>query len=279
MDRLPLIVIRGGGDLASGVAYRLFRSGFPILMTEVAHPRMVRCSVSFGEAILSGSVFVEDVQARLIEGAPVEIESVLRREFIGVMIDPEGQIIDKLSPRVIVDARMLKVELEDQRRSNCAVIGLGPGFTAGENVDYVIETMRGITLGKVIDRGSAIANTGTPGVVAGESVRRLIRAPISGTFKAIKKLGDIVEAEDVVGYVDGVPVKVAIAGRLRGLIRDNIFVNSQEKLGDCDPRGEKVDIYTISDKSRAIGGGVLEAAMRYLFAGKDSKEEGVLFRT
>ena len=262
--KAPLVGIRGGGDLASGIAHRLFRAGFPIIISELANPRMVRRSVCFGEAVWEKIVKIEEVEARLIQ-SEAEIEGVKQRRYIGVAVDPEGQIFDKLQVKFLVDARMLKNEVPDQRRHERFVIGLGPGFTAGVNVDKVIETMRGHTLGKVISQGAAIPNTGVPGVIAGESIRRLIKAPKQGIFKSAAELGQIVTEGDIVGWVDEVPVRVLLSGKLRGLIRSGIKVKQGEKIGDCDPRGEKVDIYTISDKARAIGGGVLEAISGELF--------------
>ena len=263
--KAPLVGIRGGGDLASGIAHRLFMAGFPIVISELANPRMVRRSVCFGEAVWENNVKIEGVEARLIQPG-VDIEEIKQRRYIGVVVDPEGQIFDKLQVKFLVDARMLKNEVADQRHQNRFVIGLGPGFTAGVNVDKVIETMRGHTLGKVISQGAAIPNTGVPGVIAGESIRRLIKAPQQGIFKAVAELGQIVTEGDIVGWIDEIPVKVLLSGKLRGLIRSGTKVKQGEKIGDCDPRGEKVDIYTISDKARAIGGGVLEAIVGRIFS-------------
>ena len=151
----PLVGIRGGGDLASGIAHRLFKAGFPIIITELANPRMVRRSVCFGEAVWEGKVEIEGVEARLIH-SEVELEDVKRHRYIGILIDPEGQIFDKLPVQFLVDARMLKRNVADQRRQGRLVIGVGPGFCVGENVDLVIETMRGHTLGQVIYQGSAL---------------------------------------------------------------------------------------------------------------------------
>lgn len=262
--KIPLVGIRGGGDLASGVAHRLFKAGFPVIMSELAHPRMVRRSVCFGEAVWEGQVAIEGVQAQLISSED-KLKGAEQHQYIGVIIDPEGQIFDKLSARFLVDARMLKKEVEDQRRSRRFVIGLGPGFCAGSNVDCVIETMRGHNLGRVIDQGGAIPDTGTPGVIAGESRRRLLKAPCRGIFQAEAELGKIVHEGEVVGRVNDIPVKVSLSGKLRGLIRSGTEVRLGEKIGDCDPRGEAVDIYTISDKARAIGGGVLEAVVGRIF--------------
>ncbi len=265
--KVPLIGIRGSGDLATGVAHRLFKAGFPVIMTELANPRMVRRSVSMGEAVWEGLVCVEGVTAKLLSQplTQQELQGILERQYVGVVVDPEAKSFEQLRIKFEVDARMLKKELPDQRRPDHFIIGLGPGFVAGENIDCVVETMRGITLGQVITKGSPIANTGVPGVVGGESLRRLLKAPKSGLFKACAKLGDLVRAGDTVAYVDDEPVKVLIDGKLRGLIRTGTLVKEREKVGDCDPRGESVDIYTISDKARAIGGGVLEAVVSQIW--------------
>lgn len=263
--KAPLVGIRGGGDLASGIAHRLFKAGFPIIITELANPRMVRRSVCFGEAVWEGKVEIEGVEARLIH-SEVELEDVKRHHYIGILIDPEGQIFDKLPVQFLVDARMLKRNVADQRRQGRLVIGVGPGFCVGENVDLVIETMRGHTLGQVIYQGSALPDTGIPGIIAGESKRRLLKAPCCGIFQAEAELGKMVVENEVIGRVNDVPVKVLLSGKLRGLIRSGTEVKSGEKIGDCDPRGDKVDIYTISDKARAVGGGVLEAIVGKLLS-------------
>ncbi|MGM9992537.1 MAG: selenium-dependent molybdenum cofactor biosynthesis protein YqeB [Candidatus Bruticola sp.] len=263
--KAPLVGIRGGGDLASGIAHRLFQAGFPLIISELEHPRMVRRSVCFGEAVWENKISIEKVEAVLIQSES-QLSEVLARKYIGVAVDPEGKIFDKLNVPFLVDARMLKREIDDQRRPGRFVVGIGPGFTAGLNVDRVIETMRGHTLGKVIYSGQPLPNTGVPGIIAGESIRRLIKAPCCGVFRAEAELGQMVCEGQIVGWVNEKPVKVLLSGKLRGLIRNGTEVACGEKLGDCDPRGEKVDIYTISDKARAIGGGVLEAVLSQVFA-------------
>lgn len=250
--------------MASGAAFRLFQSGFPVLMTELSAPRMVRRTVCFGEAIWDGTAVIEGVAARRFDlGA--DLTPVLEHKCIGAAVDKEGASILRLRPQAVVDARMLKKELPDQRFLAPCVIGLGPGFCAGGNVHFVIETMRGLTLGQVIGKGEPIPDTGVPGIIAGEGSRRLIRAPKAGSFTGICKIGDLVEEGQTVGFIGGEPVRVSLSGRLRGLIRDGIIAREQEKIGDVDPRGEQVDVHTVSDKSRAVGGGVLEAVMRHLF--------------
>ena len=262
--KVPLVGIRGGGDLASGIAHRLFRAGFPIIISELANPRMVRRSVCFGEDVWEGKVQIEDVEARLIH-SEAELQGVEQHHYIGVVVDPEGKIFDKLQVRFLVDARMLKKEVADQRHPSRWVIGVGPGFCVGNNADCVIETMRGHTLGQVICQGCALPDTGIPGIIAGESKRRLLKAPCNGIFQAEAKLGKMVVEGEVIGWVNDIPVQVSLSGKLRGLIRNGTEVRLGEKIGDCDPRGDKVDIYTISDKARSVGGGVLEAVVGKLF--------------
>ncbi len=263
--KAPLVGIRGGGDLASGIAHRLFRAGFPIVISELVNPRMVRRSVCFGEAVWEGKVQIEGVEARLIS-SETELQDVEQHHYIGILVDPEGKIFDKLQVRFLVDARMLKRKVADQRHPSRLVIGVGPGFCVGNNADRIIETMRGHTLGQVIYKGSALPDTGIPGTIAGESKRRLLKAPCNGIFQAKAELGKMVIEGEVIGWVNNIPVKVSLSGKLRGLIRSGTQVSFGEKIGDCDPRGDKVDIYTISDKARAVGGGVLEAIVGELFS-------------
>lgn len=271
MFNLPLVIIRGGGDLGTGAAFRLYKAGFPVVITELACPRMVRRTVCFGEAIYDGSHNVEGVTARRMNGQENTLEAY-RSEvappplgFIPILQDTNGHAQEIfIKAKVFVDARMMKQVVPDMRRKGSVTVGLGPGFTAGDNVDFAVETMRGPYLGRVLEWGSCIADTGEPGIIAGEGVRRLIRAPQEGVFMGEKKIGDLVQAGDVVGYVNDIPVKVEISGLLRGLIHSGLTAKAHEKIGDCDPRGASVDYRLISDKARAVGGAVLEAVMRGL---------------
>lgn len=266
--RWPLIIIRGGGDLGSGCAARLFRAGFPVLICELERPRMVRRSVCFGEAVWEGKVSIEGIEGRLVDFPttpnPQWLAQVQAKRYIGVVVDASGESLERLTPAVVVDARMLKGGYGEGRSPRWGSIGLGPGFEAGANIDLIVETMRGHSLGRVIREGSALPNTGVPGIVGGEGARRLIRAPRAGVFRGEVELGALVEAGQRVGWVEDRPVLVSLSGLLRGLMRSGTEVREGEKLGDCDPRGAEIDLYAISDKARAVAGGVLEGVLTIL---------------
>ena len=264
-----LVVVRGGGDLGTGVACHLYAAGAHVVITELSHPKMVRHTVCLGYAVYSGKQMVEGVEARLVT---LDVCPRRRGEFIPVVIDNDQKALNALRPAFLYDCRMLKKPLDDLRPLAPVTVGLGPGFCAGSrfddgakeqadaNVDFAIETQRGETLAKIITCGSPVPNTGVPGVVAGESSRRLLRAPCAGIFRGVRQVGDIIEASEVVGYVDESPVISALSGRLRGLVHDGLLVSAGEKIGDCDPRGKDVSVYEISDKAHAIGN---SAAMIY----------------
>lgn len=255
-----LVVIKGAGDLASGIALRLYRSRFDIIMTDLPVPTAVRRTVAFSEAIRLGSACVEDVKAERAESAAEALECI-SRGVIPVIPDPEAEIIKTVKPDVVVDAIIAKRNTGTRQGDAPLVIGVGPGFTAGSDCDAVIETMRGHTLGRVIKEGEAIPNTGTPGVIGGQSINRLIRASADGTFHPEKEIGDIVKEGERVANIDGVPVYANTGGIIRGMLQDGITVRAGMKSGDVDPRGEGIDFMSASDKALAIGGGVLEAIM------------------
>jgi xanthine dehydrogenase accessory factor len=244
-----LVIIRGGGDLATGVAVRLFRAGFSVMILEIERPTVIRLSVSFARAIYERKVMVE---------------GIIKKGKIPVLIDQEGSCIEKLSPTVIVDAILAKRNLGTRIDQAPLVIGLGPGFTAGEDVDVVIETKRGHNLGKVYYQGQAVLDTGVPGEVGGESKRRLLRAPAEGKIVPLHQIGDLVKAEEIIAEVEGVPLKAEISGVLRGLIYPKSWVTRGMKVGDIDPRGIREFCFTVSDKARSLGGAVLEAICAYL---------------
>jgi len=258
-----LTVIRGGGDLATGVAVRLFRAGFPVMILELERPTVIRLPVSFARAIYEGKVIVEDVEAVLIPSWG-KAEGIIKKGKISVLIDPKGNCIEKLSPTVIVDAILAKRNLGTRKDQAPLVIGLGPGFTAGEDVDVVVETMRGHNLGRVYYQGQAAPDTGVPGEVGGESKRRLLRAPAEGKIVPLYQIGDLVKAGEIIAEVEGVPLKAEISGVLRGLIYPQSWVTRGMKVGDIDPRGAREYCFTVSDKARSIGGAVLEAICTYL---------------
>lgn len=260
----PLVIVRGGGDLGTGVAHRLYRAGFVVAILELAQPHMVRRTVCFAEAVYTGVTEVEGVEARLMPDFLCLAENI-RPDYIPVVIDSDGEAqeaIAQLRPLGIVDARMLKRPVVPMLGRVPITVGLGPSICAGRDVQYVVETQRGLQLGKVIDAGEAIPDTGIPGMQGGESTRRLLRAPHAGVFKAVSRIGDIVNEGDTVGYVDNDAVRVSLSGILRGLVHEGVCVAAGEKIGDCDPRGRSINVHLMSDKARAVAGGVLEAVMR-----------------
>lgn len=259
LDKLS-ILIRGGGELATGVAHRLSRCHLNVVMTEVPRPQAVRREIAFCEAVYEGEKEVEGLTARLVSSA----DDVLRAWQEGklpLMVDPGAKVRDILKPDVLVDAIIAKKNLGTRLTDARLVIGLGVGFTAGKDVHVVIETNRGHNLGRLILSGEAEPDTGVPGVIAGYAAERLLRAPEAGIFKTSKKIGDQVDAGAVVATVNGAPVTAAIGGIIRGLLRDGAEVYQGMKSGDIDPRGIRQYCYTISDKTRTIAGGVLEAIL------------------
>jgi len=258
-----LVIIRGGGDLASGVAVRLFRAGFPLMILEIERPTVIRLPVSFARAVYEGKVMVEEIEAVLIPSWE-KAEDIIKKGKIPVLIDPEGSCIEKLSPTVIVDAILAKRNLGTRINQAPLVIGLGPGFTAGEDVNVVIETKRGHYLGRIYYQGQAVPDTGVPGEVGGESKRRLLRAPTEGKIVPLHQIGDLVKAGEIIAEVEGVPLNAEISGVLRGLIYPQSVVARGMKVGDIDPRGVREYCFTVSDKARSLGGGVLEVICTYL---------------
>jgi len=255
-----LILIRGAGDLASGVAYRLHRAGFPIVMTEIARPLAVRRTVAFAQAVYDGMTTVEGVTARHVSG-PAETRAALEAGEIAVCVDPEAEMRHLLSPLVIVDAIMAKRNLGTRPDDAPLVVGLGPRFTAGLDCHAVIETHRGHRLGRVLWKGTAQPDTGTPEPVAGHSADRVLRAPCAGHLEPYHQIGDRVRASEVIATVDGWPVIAPFDGVLRGLIHPSVPLTPGLKIGDLDPRAEVAHCFTIADKSLAVGGGVLEAIL------------------
>ncbi len=256
-----VVLIRGAGEMASGVAHRLHQSHFKICMIEISHPLAVRREVTFSEAIYGGEKEVEGVRAKLISKTE-EMESVWKRSRIPILIDPDGKKTRSfLKPDVLVDAIMAKKNLGTQINDAPLVIGLGPGFTAGKDVHIVIETNRGHHLGKMMLNGMAEPDTGIPGEIGGYTIERLLRTMKKGIFHPQKSIGERVNKGAVVAVVDDFPVIAKISGVVRGLLRGGVEVKKGMKVGDIDPRGKRELCFTISDKARAIGGGVLEAIL------------------
>ena len=265
-----LIIIRGAGDLATAVAIRLHNSGFRVVCLEVAKPTVIRRTVSFAQAVFEGQACVEGVRARLV--SLDDIEKAFSKDFVPVLIDPSGDAIRILHPAVLIDAIIAKRNLGTTRNMAPFTVALGPGFVAGEDVDCVVETARGHNLARLIYSGSAAPNTGIPGNIEGFTSERVIHSPCSGTFRSVKKIGDIVAKGDVIAEVGGMPVCATIDGMIRGLLHDGLDVPEHFKIADIDPRGSRADYLSCSDKARALGGAVLEAVMNYLsgrFASKD----------
>jgi xanthine dehydrogenase accessory factor len=267
----PLVLIKGAGDLASGVALRLHRAGFPLVMTETDKPLAVRRRVAFAQAVYDGACQVEEVTARLC--ATSAAPGVLAEGDIPVLVDPQTHSLVALRPWAMVDAVMAKRNTGTRLDDAPLVAALGPGFTAGVDCHAVIETNRGHNLGRVLRQGSAEPDTGTPGEVpggrapgSGGRASRVLRAPIAGHVKPLVEIGDLVAEGDllaVVGSPGGATAEVIapFAGVLRGIIHRSVPVEAGMKIGDIDPRAERLHCFTVSDKSLAIGGGVLEAVL------------------
>ena len=259
----PLALIKGAGDLATGVALRLHRSGFSVVMTELAHPTVVRRTVAFAEAVFQGHAAVEGVEGVLADDA-THVRGLLARRAIAVTVDPEATIRQELQPVLLVDAIVAKRNLHTCITDAPAVVALGPGFVAGRDVHAVIETQRGHTLGRVITAGEALPNTGVPGEIGGHGAERVLRAPGDGVMRTVREIGERVRVGEIVAYVGDVPVRSRLDGVLRGLIRPGLQVSAGLKLGDVDPRGSREHCYLVSDKAMAIAGGALEAACALL---------------
>jgi len=259
----PLALVKGAGDLATGVALRLRRAGFAVVMTEQERPTVVRHTVAFAEAVYEDRTTVEGVTAVRADDVS-QVERLLARGVVPVLLDPEARSVAALRPALLVDAIMAKRNLGTSIDDAPAVVALGPGFTAGRDAHAVVETKRGHTLGRVIAKGAAAADTGVPGEISGVGEERLVRSPAAGVFEARRRIGDRVAAGDVVGRVGESPVPARTAGVLRGLLRSGLEVREGMKLGDVDPRGLPAHCALVSDKALAVAGGVLEAACALL---------------
>lgn len=254
------VLIKGAGDLASGIACRLFRCGFSIVMTEIAVPTTVRRTVAFSRAVYENEARVEDITGVLCRTME-EIETAITDRKVAVIVDEACAIRKIWKPDVVVDAILAKRNLGTTITEANVVIGVGPGFTAGEDCHVVVETKRGHNLGRCIRNGSAIPNTGVPGMIGGYDKERIIRASADGSFSGAVQIGDRVVKGDIVGYVDETPIYAEIDGVVRGLLQDGVPVIKGMKSGDIDPRGVVEHCYTVSDKATAIGGGVLEGIL------------------
>jgi len=258
--KLLRVVVKGGGDLGAGVAYRLHRCGFRVVVTETEQPTVIRRAVAFASAVYEGAVTVDGVTARLVED-DAGIAACWEAGEAAVLVDPQAAVIERLRPDAVVDAILAKRNLGTRITDAPVVVALGPGFVAGVDCHAVVETNRGHNLGRVLLEGSAEPNTGVPGSVGGESARRVLRAPQDGVFRAVRAIGDMVQVGEVVAHVDDAPVRSQLDGVVRGLLHDGLPVHTGMKSGDVDPRGVVSHCFTISDKALAVGGGVVEAIL------------------
>jgi len=265
--RLPLVAVKGAGDLATGVMHRLSRAGFAVMATELPQPTVLRRTVAFAEAVTLGKMTVEGVTACRASSLE-DIQAALTNGFVPIVVDRVGTVLRQIQPKVLVEATLSKYNSGISMNDAPIVIALGPGYEAGQEVHAVIETNRGHNLGRVYLKGYAEPNTGVPGTISGYASERLLRAPCAGRLYGVRQIGDQVQAGETVALVkseeDTIPISATISGILRGLVRDGLAVNTGMKVGDIDPRAIREHCFTISDKSRAVGGGVLEAIMHLL---------------
>ena len=260
-----LIIVRGGGDIATGTIYKLYKCGFKVLILETQNPSAIRRNVSFCEAVYNGSQTVEDLTCRLAADI-TEAEKLLETEGLALIVDPDCKAVEYFKPVAVVDAIIAKKNLGMSINMAPVTVALGPGFEAGKDVHAVVETMRGHNLGRVIYSGFAAQNTGVPGIIKGFGRERVIHSPAKGVLYNVKHITDTVKKGDVIAVIkngdETYEVTATLDGILRGLIRDGYSVTKGFKIADIDPRSEEYDnCFTISDKARCIAGGVLEAVM------------------
>lgn len=256
------VLIKGAGDLATGIAHRLVRAGYDVLMTETPVPTTVRRAVAFSRAVYEREVEVEGIRGTLIQHIK-EIKELHEKGHVAIIVDEEASIREVYHPEVIIDGIIAKRNIGTRVEDAPLVIGVGPGFVAGKDCHAVIETKRGHYLGKVIREGSAIANTGIPGDIGGFTTERIIRATGEGNFEPIAKIGEKVELSQVVALSGGEPIYSQMPGIVRGMLQPGVNVTKGMKCGDIDARCQHDHCFTISDKARSIGGGVLEEIVRY----------------
>ena len=256
------VFIRGAGDLATGISVRLHRAGIKLCHSELAIPTAVRRNVAFSEAVRLGKTEVEGIEAVLAK-SPEEVLAIMEEGKVPVVIDEGKDMLKKLKPYAVVDAILAKKNTGTEITDADVVIAVGPGFTAGVDCHAVVESKRGHNLGRVILKGSAIPNTGIPGIIQGYGVERVLRAPSDGIMEDTVPIGSLVKEGDICARVSGNPVISSISGRVRGMLQEGISVYEGMKIGDVDPRGEAVEYENVSDKARAIGGGVLEGLLHF----------------
>lgn len=257
---MDIVIVRGGGDIGTGIAHRLFKAGFKIVITDIENPTAIRRKVSYSEAIYSDEIEVEGIRGIFCKYVE-DLEMIIKNGDIPVLIDRNCEAVYSLKPIAVVDSILAKKNLGTKRDMAPITIGVGPGFYAKRDVDLVVETNRGHFLGKVIEEGEARKDTGIPGNIIGFTNERLIRALDDGVIKNFHEIGDLVKRGDLICITGEIEVRANIDGVIRGLLKDGLNVKEGMKIGDIDPRAIVEYTYTISDKARAIGGGVLEAIM------------------
>lgn len=275
-----LIIVRGGGDIATGTIYKLSRCGYPVLILETDHPSAIRRKVAFSEAVYDGKAQVEDMLCFYADNL-AEAEKIMAKGHPALMTDPSCLVLDQVTPWALVDGILAKKNIGTHRKMADKTIALGPGFTAGEDTDLVIETMRGHNLGRIIIEGTAMPNTGVPGVIGGYAKERVVYAPAAGRLHILCDIGDKVEKGQTIAEImlwdeaadqppmgavsaerGRLPVKAAISGLVRGMLREGFPVTKGFKMADIDPREEEYEnCFRISDKARCIAGGVLEGLL------------------
>jgi len=256
-----IVLIKGGGEVASGVAHRLFRAHLKVCLTEIANPKAVSRGTTFSEAVFDGVKTLMGVRAEFVSTSPEEIYRVWQQGNIPIVIDPEASIKEKIKPDVLVDAIMAKRNIGTKTTDAPLVIGIGPGFYAGRDVHIVVETNHSSNLGRVILEGEAEKDTGIPVAIGGLTKERVIWAPQAGVFTTNLEIGDSVATHQTIGWVGDLPLEAPVSGVLRGLIRSGVRVSKGDKLIEIDPVNDKAICYAIRDKMRAIAGGVLEAIL------------------
>jgi len=256
-----IVLIRGGGEVASGIAHRLHCSHFRVCLTEIDNPLAVSRGTTFSEAVFDGAKVIMGVKAELVSTSTENIYRVWQLGNIPIVIDPEATIKKKIKPDVLVDAIMTKRNTGTKVTDAPLVIGVGPGFHAGRDVHIVVESNHSNNLGRVILEGEAEKNAGMPVVIGGLTKERVVWSPKEGIFASNQETGDSVVAGEVVGWIGDLPLKAPISGMLRGLLRNGVRVSKGSKLIEVDPVNDAAICYVIRDKMRAIGGGVLEAIM------------------
>lgn len=256
----PVILVRGGGDIASGAVYRLHRAGFNVIINEIAIPTMIRREVSYGNAVHMGEMVLERIVSRYISlGEAAELLKDNAERIVPVVTEAYAEVLNVIRPTVVVDAILAKRNIGTRMEDASFVIGVGPGFVAGDDVDVVVETMRGHRLGRCIYDGPAIPNTGVPGSIGGFTKERVHYAPEEGLFTARRHIGENVEKGEVIGFVNDAPVVAKITGVLRGILKTGLMVTNGFKLADIDARADEASCFSISDKAMSVGGGVMEA--------------------